>query len=79
MKQMTEGEIAKQLSEVLDRAGDEPVVITRGGKPVGILRAWPDIDDSADLARSDEFWRMIETRRESEAIPWKTTKDLGID
>ena len=80
MKQMTEGEIARQLPEILDRPGNEPIVIIRDGKPVGILRAWPDIDDSFDLVRSDEFWRMIETRRESKAVPWKTAKkDLGIE
>lgn len=80
MKQMSEGEIAKQLSRILDQAGDEPIVIVRDGKPVGVLRAWPEIDDSFDLARSDEFWRMIEARRGSKAVPWETAKkDLGIE
>ena len=80
MRQMTEGEIARQLTEILDQGGDESIVIVRDGKPVGILRAWPDIDDSSGLARSDDFWRMIETRRGSKAVPWETAKkDLGVE
>jgi antitoxin (DNA-binding transcriptional repressor) of toxin-antitoxin stability system len=80
MKQVSESEIAKDLSRILDQAGDEPIVIARDGKPVGILRAWPEIDESLDLARSDEFWRMIEARRGSKAVPWETAKeDLGVE
>ena len=80
MKQMSEGDIAKQLSKILDQAGDEAIVIVRDGKPVGILRAWPEIGDSFDLARSDEFWRMIEARRGSKPVAWEAAKkDLGIE
>ena len=80
MKQASESEIAKDLTRILDEAGDEPIVIVRDGKPVGILRAWPEIDESLDLARSDQFWRMIEARRGSKAVPWETAKeDLGVE
>jgi len=34
------------LSKILDQARDEPIVIVRDGKPVGLLRSWPEIDDS---------------------------------
>ena len=80
MKRMSENEIAKHLPKILDQAGDESIVILRDGKPVGVLRSWPEIDDSIDLARSDEFWRMIQARRGSKAVPWETAKkDLGIE
>lgn len=80
MKQVTLQEAKKRLSELLDQAADEPVLILREGKPVGVLSAWPELDpESVERASSADFWKMIQARRKGETIPWaEAKKNAGL-
>ena len=50
------------------------VVLTRDGKPVAILQGIPEDAESAALAGSSEFWRMIHERRQEPGIPWEEAR-----
>ncbi len=54
------------------------VIVTRQGKPWIILHAVTEDWDaeSAALAQSPEFWKMIRERRSEEASPWDEAKRL---
>lgn len=58
------------------------VVLTQGGEPWVVLRAVEDDQDrlSAAYAKSPEFRRMIQQRRQERGIPWGEAKEqLGLD
>ena len=75
MKQVTLDEAKKRLSELLKEAGEEAIVILKDGKPVGVLSVWPELDaESLARASSADFWRMIQSRRKSETVPWAQAK-----
>jgi PHD/YefM family antitoxin component YafN of YafNO toxin-antitoxin module len=84
VKQVSVEEARKRLTELLEQAGDEAVVILRDGKPVGVLCAWPDLDiemdiESLERASSPDFWRMIDARRKSPTVPWaQAKKEAGL-
>ena len=80
MKHVTLEDAAKNLNELLRQAEQEVIVILREGKPVGVLSAWPDLDEeSIARASSAGFWRMIESRRKAKPIPWAQAKeDAGL-
>lgn len=80
MKHVTLEEAEKRLSQLLAEAENEAIVILKEGKPVGLLSAWPDLDqESLDRASSSSFWRMIQARRSEKGIPWEDAKiQLGL-
>ena len=80
MKQVTLEDAAKNLDALLREAEQQVIVIVREGRPVGVLSAWPDLDEeSLATATSAGFWRMIESRRKGKAIPWEQAKqDAGL-
>ena len=80
MKQVTVEEAKTKLSELLDQAGDEPIIILRDGKPAGVLSAWPALDpESLERASSADFWKLIQARRKGETVPWaKAKKEAGL-
>ena len=69
-----------RLGELLAEAATEAVVILKDGKPVGVLSAWPDLDEeSLARASSPAFWRRIQARRKEKSVPWaKAKKELGL-
>ena len=80
MKQVSLEEAKRRLSELLDQAGDEPIVILLDGKPLGVLSAWPELDaESLERASSADFWKMIQARRKGETVPWaEAKKEAGL-
>ncbi|MGO9916001.1 MAG: type II toxin-antitoxin system Phd/YefM family antitoxin [Isosphaeraceae bacterium] len=56
----------KHLDSILTRAQSERIVISRRGKPCAVLVGIEDYDaEDLELARSQDFWRMIRRRRAS--------------
>lgn len=80
MKHVTLEEAEKRLSQLLSEAEKEAIVILKEGKPIGLLSAWPDLDqESLDRASSPSFWRMIQARRKEKGIPWsEAKKQMGL-
>ncbi|MFZ5482498.1 MAG: type II toxin-antitoxin system Phd/YefM family antitoxin [Myxococcota bacterium] len=66
MKVVGVREVKAQLSEVLDEAQGEQVIVTRHGKPVAVLSGVAGFDMEDVLLMLDpSFWKMIERRRAS--------------
>jgi prevent-host-death family protein len=67
VKQVPLSEIQRDLSRFLHEAEDEEIVITRNGKPTGLLIGFASEDDWLDyrLENDPRFLRRIEQARES--------------
>lgn len=67
MKKVALSEVKDQLSKYLREAADEEVVITRHGKPAGILVGFSSEDDWFDyrLENDPRFLARIEDARSS--------------
>ena len=67
MKQVALSEIKDDLSKYLRLAENEEIVITRHGKPAGVLVGFASEDDWFDyrLQHDDRFLRRIESARKS--------------
>ena len=57
------------LAECVQAAQCERIVITRGGKPVALIVGVNGLDEEQlELGSSDEFWRLIQTRRQQPTV-----------
>jgi prevent-host-death family protein len=67
MKRVALSEVKDQLSKYLKEAGKEGIVITRHGRPAGVLIGFRSEDDWFDyrLENDPRFLRRIEAARES--------------
>ena len=67
MKKVALSEVKDHLSEYLRQAEEETVVITRHGKPAGVLVGFTDEDDWIDyrLEHDERFLMRIAEARES--------------
>src|SRR5438105_8754982 len=67
MKQVALSEIKDDLSKYLRRAGDEEIIITRHGKPAGVLVGFASEDDWFDykLEHDPRFLQRIARARAS--------------
>ena len=80
MKQVAFAELKDHLSKYLQEASDEQIVITKHGKPAGVLTGFADEDDWFDfrLENDPRFLRKVEESRASiragRGIPWERTK-----
>lgn len=83
MKQISLSEVKDELSKYLHQAEQEEIVITRHGKPAGILIGFTSEDDWFDyrLEHDPRFLRRIAAARESlrkgkgvkfEDVPWES-------
>ncbi|MBN2464765.1 type II toxin-antitoxin system Phd/YefM family antitoxin [candidate division WOR-3 bacterium] len=83
MKRVALAEVKDHLSEYLNEAADEEVVITRHGRPAGVLVGFADDDDWFDyrLENDPHFVARIAQARESiragKAVPWDEAKELA--
>jgi prevent-host-death family protein len=71
MNDVPENELQRNLDAILTRAQSERVVISRRGKPCAVLVGIENYDaEDLELARSEDFWRMIRQRRTSgQSVP----------
>ena len=68
-------ELQTNTTAVLDRAQRERVVITRRGKPCAVVIGVENYDEEDfELARSADFWRLIEERRRGPMVPLAAVK-----
>ena len=80
MKQVAFAELRDHLSKYLVEAGDEQIVITKHGKPAGVLTGFTSDDDWFDfqLENDPRFLKKIEESRASvlagHGIPWDRVK-----
>jgi prevent-host-death family protein len=74
MKSVDVNELQANLGQYLDGVEEEAIVVTRDGRPCAVLHGVQDDLESAELARSPEFWTMIEERRRQPTIPWEEAK-----
>ena len=80
MKQVAFAEIRDHLSRYLVEAGEEQIVITRHGKPAGVLTGFATEDDWFDfqLENDPRFLKKIEESRAGiragQGIPWERVK-----
>jgi prevent-host-death family protein len=80
MKQVAFAEVKDHLSKYLVEAGEEQIVITKHGKPAGVLMGFATEDEWFDfrLENDPRFLRRIEAARSSiragRGIPWKDVK-----
>jgi prevent-host-death family protein len=67
VKQVPLSEIRNDLSRLLREAEDEEIVITRNGKPAGLLIGFASEDDWLDyqLENDPRFLRRIQQARDS--------------
>jgi len=71
-----------KLDQTLAETEHGDVIVTRQGNPWLVLRTYSHDQDaeSAELAKSPEFWEMIRERRREEAIPWdEAMQRLDLD
>jgi prevent-host-death family protein len=68
MKQVSLSEVQKDLAGYLRLAEEEEIVITRHGKPAGVLIGFESEDDwfECRLERDPRFLKRIEATRESQ-------------
>ena len=77
MKQVALAKVKDHLSKYLREAGKERIVITRHGKPAGVLIGFESEDDWFDfrLENDPRFLKRIEKSRASlragKGIPWE--------
>ena len=80
MKRVALAEVKDHLSEYLDGAAEEEVIITRHGRPAGVLIGFATEDDWFDfqLENDPRFLKKIEESRASiragQGIPWERVK-----
>ena len=75
MKPIGLKELKSNTAAVLNRAQQEHVVITRGGKPCAVVIGVENYDkEDLELSRSSEFWTLIESRRQGPMIPLAEVK-----
>ena len=81
MKQIAFAEIRDHLSRYLVEAGEEQIVITKHGKPAGVLTGFETEDDWFDfqLENDPRFLTKIEESRASvragRGVPWEKVKE----
>ena len=57
------------LETCVDDARHERVVVTRNGTPVALILGIEGMDeDQIGLGDSEEFWKLIEERRQQESV-----------
>jgi prevent-host-death family protein len=80
MKQVAFAEMKDHLSKYLVEAGEEQIVITKHGKPAGVLMGFATEDDWFDfrLENDPRFLRKVEQARASiragQGVPWEEVK-----
>ena len=80
MKQVAFAEVKDHLSKYLVEAGEEQIVITKHGKPAGVLTGFATEDDWFDfrLENDPRFLKKIEESRASiragHGISWEQVK-----
>jgi antitoxin (DNA-binding transcriptional repressor) of toxin-antitoxin stability system len=75
-------EFRSRIDSSLEEAARGEVVITQGGRPWLVVHAVaePLDEESAQRARSAEFWAMIRARRAEPVIGWDEAKpQLDLD
>ncbi len=81
MKQVALAKIKDHLSRYLIEASEEQIVITKHGKPAGVLVGFASEDDWFDfrLENDPRFFRKIAAARASvmdgKGIPWEQVKE----
>jgi len=81
MKKASLVEVKDHFSQYLHEAEDEQVVITRHGKPAGVLIGFKSEDDWFEyrLLNDPDFMKRIEKAREhikqGKGIPWEKIKN----
>ena len=80
MKQIAFAEVRDHLSKYLVEAGEEQIVITKHGKPAGVLSGFETEEDWFDfqLENDPRFLKKIEESRASmragRGVPWEIVK-----
>ena len=80
MKEIAFAEVKDHLSKYLVEAGEEQIVITKHGKPAGVLTGFATDDDWFDfrLENDPRFLKKIEQARASiragQGISWEQVK-----
>ena len=80
MKQIAFAEVKDHLSKYLIEAGEEQIVITKHGRPAGVLTGFASEDDWFDfrLENDPRFLKKIEESRASiragEGVSWEQVK-----
>jgi len=81
MKQVAFAELKDHLSRYLVEASEEQIVITKHGKPAGVLTGFATEDDWFDfrLENDPRFLRKVEqaraSLREGRGVPWDEVKE----
>ncbi|MCX6339336.1 MAG: type II toxin-antitoxin system Phd/YefM family antitoxin [Candidatus Aureabacteria bacterium] len=81
MKQVALAKVKDHFSRYLIQAGKEKIIITKHGKPAGVLIGFEDEDDWFDfrLENDPRFLKKVEESRASihagKGIPWEQIKD----
>jgi len=81
MKQVALAKVKDNLSKYLLQAGKEKIVITKHGKPAGVLIGFEDEDDWFEfrLENDPRFLKKIEESRASihagKGMPWERIKE----
>jgi prevent-host-death family protein len=85
MKRVAFAELRDHLSKYLIEAGEQQIVITKHGKPAGVLSGFATEDEWFDfqLENDSRFLKKIEESRASiragQGIPWERVKQEDDD
>jgi prevent-host-death family protein len=75
MKTVTAHDLQKKIKACLDEAQEDRVVITRRGKPTGVLIGVEGKDWETVILEADPtFWRMVQARRGQPTITLEELK-----
>lgn len=74
MKSVDAQQFAANVTEYLRDSRSQAIVLTQDGKPCAIVRGLDYDDEQMQLVNSEEFWNLIEERRNRPTIPWEEVK-----
>ena len=74
MKTVDAGQFAANVNQYLHDSLSETIVVTQAGKPCAVLHGLDYDDEQIQLVNSQEFWSMIQQRRDLPTIPWEVAK-----
>lgn len=74
MKSVDTGQFAANVEQYLQDSLSETIVLTQSGRPCAIVHGLDYDAEQLDLMNSQEFWTMIEDRRNRPTIPWEVAR-----
>jgi len=74
MKSVEAGHFAANVAQYLQDSLSETIILTQSGRPCAVVHGLDYDAEQLALIDSQEFWEMIQKRRNRPTIPWDVAK-----